>query len=106
MSWAIQYTEKAMDDLRGIYEYIAYNLFVPITAKKQVNTIMDEISKLDTNPHIFPLYKKEPWNSAGLRFFPVNNYVVFYIPNDTNNTISVIRIMYGGSNIESRLGNT
>ena len=74
----------ARDDLRGIYEYIAYNLFVPITAK-------------------FPLYKKEPWHSAGLRFFPVNNYVIFYIANETDNTISVIRIMYGGSNIEVRL---
>lgn len=103
MTWKIQYTEKAQDDLRGIYEYISYNLFVPMTAKKQVNAIMNEISKLDTNPHIFPLYKKEPWYSRGLRFFPVNNYIVFYMPNEADNTVAIIRIMYGGSNMEERL---
>ena len=105
MTWEIQYTEKARDDLRGIYEYIAYNFFVPMTAKKLVKNIMEDISKLDINPHIFPLYKKEPWFSRGLRFFMVKNYNVFYVPDESSNTVYIIRIMYGGRDIENELNN-
>jgi toxin ParE1/3/4 len=105
MSCNVEYTEIAESDLHGIYEYIAFNLLVPNTAKKQVSVIMDEISKLDENPFRFPVYKKEPWHSKGLRFFPVNNYVVFYLPDEEKNTVTVIRIMYGGRNIEEQLKN-
>lgn len=105
MSWNVYYTEKAENDLRGIYEYIAYSLFVPLTAKKQVAAIMEEISKLDENPLRFPVYKKEPWKSRGLRFFPVNNYMIFYLPNEDENTVTIIRIMYGGRNVEKQLNN-
>lgn len=103
MSWNVYYTEKAENDLRGIYEYIAYSLFVPQTAKKQVAAIMEEISKLDENPLRFPVYKKEPWKSKGLRFFPINNYMIFYLPNENEETVTIIRIMYGGRNIDKQL---
>lgn len=103
MSWNVYYTEKAENDLRGIYEYIAYNLFAPTTAKKQIATIMGEISKLDENPLRFPLYKNEPWKSRGLRCFPVNNYMIFYLPEEEKNIVTVIRIMYGGRNIDKHL---
>ncbi len=33
MSWEIVYTARAKRDLKNIYEYIAYNLLVPETAK-------------------------------------------------------------------------
>ena len=105
MSWNVYYTEKAENDLRGIYEYIAYALFEPLTAKKQVAAIMEKVSTLDENPLRFPVYKKEPWKSRGLRFFLVNSYIVFYMPDEEDNTVTVIRIMYGGRNIEKQLNN-
>ena len=103
MSWNVYYTEKAENELRGIYEYMAYSVVVPQTAKKQVAAIMEEISKLDENPLRFPVYKKEPWKSKGLRFFPVNNYMIFYLPNENEETVTIIRIMYGGRNIDKQL---
>lgn len=105
MSWNVFYTEKAENDLRAIYEYIAYSLLVPMTAKKQVKAIMGEISKLDENPLRFPLYKNEPWRSKGLRSFPVNNYMVFYMPDEVKKAVTVVRIMYGGRNIDKELNN-
>ncbi len=105
MSWNICYTEAAENDLRGIYEYIAFNLLVPDTAHKLLNDIMKEVSMLDENPLRFPVYKNEPWHSKGLRWFPVNNYIIFYLPTEENKTVTIIRIMYGGRNIEEQLNN-
>ena len=103
MTWNVSYAQRARNDLRGIYEYIAYNLFVPTTAKKQVRAIMEEISKLDENPLRFPIYRNEPWKSKGLRSFHVNNYMVFYMPDEAKRTVTIVRIMYGGRNIDKEL---
>lgn len=43
MKWIVKYTETAQDDLRGIYEYIAFNLLVPNTAHKQLRDIIKAI---------------------------------------------------------------
>ncbi len=103
MSYSVYYSKQAELDLRDIYEYIAYTLLVPDTAKKLVNKIMDEISELDEMPLRFPLYKNEPWKSRGLRTFSVGNYMVFYLPMEEKNIVSVIRIMYGGRDIQKQL---
>ena len=34
---------------------------------------------------------------------PVDNYVVFYIPNDERRVVNVVRIIYGGRNIAAQL---
>ncbi|MGM9974830.1 MAG: type II toxin-antitoxin system RelE/ParE family toxin [Clostridiaceae bacterium] len=106
MSWKIIYSAKARQDLRDIYEYIAYNLCVPEIAKGQAQRIMNEIRSLDKIPMRHRLYDSEPWHSQGLRFFPVDNYLVFYLPNESKNTVNIVRIMYGGRNISKQLYET
>lgn len=106
MSWDIVYTAKARRDLRNIYEYIAYDLLVPETAAGQTQRIMKSIRSLDWMPMRFQLYDEEPWHSAGLRFFPVDNYLVFYLPDETKNTVSIVRIMYGGRDVRRQLSET
>lgn len=103
MKWEVFYTEQAETDLRNVFEYIAFTLLVPGTAKKQVQRIMKEIAALDSMPFRYKLYHKEPWKSRGLRTFSVDNYLVFYMPDEEKNTVSVIRIMYGGRDIEKHL---
>lgn len=41
--------------------------------------------------------------SRGLRVLPVDNYVLFYIPNEENKVVIVVRVLYGGRNIEKEL---
>lgn len=103
MSWNIVYTAGARRDLRKIYEYIAQDLSAPETAAGQVQRIMREIRTLDEMPMRFRLYEEEPWRSEGVRFFPVDNYLVFYLPEEPGNTVSIIRIMYGGRDIRRQL---
>lgn len=106
MNWSIVYTAEARCDLRKIYEYIAYDLLVPETATAQTKRIMEEIRTLDSMPMRFRLYNEEPWQSAGLRFFPVNNYLVFYLPDEAKYTVNIVRIIYSGRDIRKQLEET
>ena len=35
--------------------------------------------------------------------FPVDNYLVFYIPDKNTKIVTVIRVMYGGRDIETEM---
>lgn len=95
-SWNVVYTEQAEIDLRDIYEYIAFSLLEPGTARKQIKRILDTVAKLNKMPNRHPLYQNEPWNSKGLRVLPVDNLLVFYLPVESRKAVVIIRIMYGG----------
>lgn len=103
MSFEVQYTARARQDLRNIYEYIAYDLLVPETAVRQAQRIMKEIRALNEMPLRYRLYDDEPWHSQGVRFFSVNNYLVFYLPDENKNTVQIVRIIYGGRDIKKQL---
>lgn len=106
MRYKIFYTAGAKCDLRGIYSYIAEELLVPDTAAGQVQRIMKEIRSLEEMPMRYRLYDDEPWHGLGLRFFPVDNYLVFYLPDESTDTVRIVRIMYGGRDIRRQLDGT
>jgi len=105
-TWQVVYSEQAEQDLRCIYEYVAFSLLAPKAAGKLTRRIMDEVAKLNQMPFRYQLYEKEPWHSKGLRVLPIDNYLVFYMPVESQKTAAVIRIMYGGRNIEEQLNRT
>ncbi|MBE5792551.1 MAG: type II toxin-antitoxin system RelE/ParE family toxin [Clostridiales bacterium] len=101
--WNVIYTEQAVQDLRDIYEYIAFNLLEPETAAKQVQRIMADITKLEMLPMRHQLYQRSPWKERGLRVLQTDNFLSFYLPLEQQNTVSVIRIMYGKRNVDAQL---
>lgn len=58
---------------------------------------------LNRMPMRFKEYEIEPWKSRGMRIMPVDNFVVLYIPNEETGIVNIIRVMYGGRNIDERL---
>lgn len=96
MTYDVQISGQADRDLRDIFEYIAFELLAPENAVGQLDRLEDAISKLDDMPEKFRRYGREPWRSRGFRVFPVDNYLVFYIPNTETKIVTVIRVMYGG----------
>jgi toxin ParE1/3/4 len=103
MKYKIVLTKQADTDLRGIYEYIAFNLLEPETAARQLGRIEKGILSLAEMPERFRAFEKEPWYSRGLRKMPVDNFIVFYIPNAEDQTVTVTRVMYGGMDIDKQL---
>lgn len=83
MKWTVSYSRDAKEDIRSIYSYIAFELLAPDTAANQYRRIAAAILKLEEMPMRFPLYKDEPWHSLGMRWFPVDNYLVFYFTDET-----------------------
>lgn len=103
MSWAVRYTAAAKHDFRIIYESIAYDLLAAEAAAKQTQRIMKRIHMLNEMPLRHRLYEDEPWRSQGVRFFPVDHYLIFYLPDEIEKTVSIIRIMYSGNDIHKQL---
>ncbi len=100
MRYQIFYTAGAKRDLRSIYSYIAEELLVPDTAAGQVQRIMKEIRSLDETR--YRLYDDEPWYSLGLRFFPVDNFLVFYLPDESASTVRIsVSCMVAGISVDS-----
>ncbi len=64
---------------------------------------MDAADSLESMPKRFRMYDREPWRSRGLRILPVDNYVVLYLPDEKAHVVTIIRIMYGGRDINSQL---
>ena len=95
MTYYIEYSSEARQDLYDIHKYIMNELMSPETASQQINRILNETDKLDVFPLRHQLYSDEPWNSKGIGFLPVDNYLVFYKIKEEENTVYILRIMYG-----------
>lgn len=103
MMFDVQISEQADNDLRGIFEYIAFELLAQENAAGQLDRLEEAISKLDHMPEKYRRYEREPWRSRGLRVFPVDNYLVFYIHDEETKIVTVIRVMYGGRDVDKEL---
>jgi Plasmid stabilisation system protein. len=103
MIFEVKITSQGETDLRGIYEYIAFELKVSMNAKNQIDRLEEAIKKLDTFPERYSRYPKEPWRSRGLRFMPVDNYLVYFIPDSNRGLVWIIRVMYRGRDVEHQL---
>lgn len=96
-------TQQADIDLRGIVEYIAFTLLEPEIAARQLARIEKGILSLEEMPERFRVYEEEPWHSRGLWQMPLDNFIVFYIPKADEKTVTTIRVMYGGRDIDEQL---
>ncbi len=103
MIFNVVYSAESRQDLRDIYEYIAYELLEPDTAAAQTGRIMKAVRSLEQMPMRYRHYEEEPWYSQGLRVLPVDNYLVFYLPDEVGATVSIVRIMYAGRDIKKQL---
>lgn len=103
MNYKINLTPKAQSDLNVIFKYIAFDLQSIQNAKGQLDRLEKAITSLEQMPERQRVYDKEPWRNRNLRIMTVDNYLVFYIPNNEERSVTVIRIMYGGRDIDSQL---
>ena len=94
------YSPEAVDDIKSIYRYIAYDIKSVRNAEAQINRIRSKISKLDLFPKKFVQVEWEPWASMGLHQMPVDNYLVYYLIKEREQLVIIVRIFYNGQNIE------
>ena len=103
MIYEVELSEQADSDLRGIFEYISFELQSPENASGQLDRLEEQILSLDTMPERYRKYEKEPWKRRGLRVLSVDNYVVLYIPDSDKKVVTILRVMYAGRDIDNQL---
>lgn len=96
--YTIQITGPAEKDLREIGRYISRELLKPETSKKVVSTIAKAINSLEEMPLRNALVADESLAYKGIRKIMVDNYIVFFNVSGENNTVTVVRILYGRRN--------
>ncbi len=103
MNWKIDYSESSKEDLKSIFNYITFELFSPEYAAGQVERIIKAIRKLEDFPYKHQVYDEEPWKSKKVRFMPVDNYSIFYLPKEESKKVFVVRIIYSGRDMKRQM---
>lgn len=98
--YRVEYSQEALVDIKSIYTYISQILHAPLTAIRQVNRIRKEIRDLEAFPTRYVLVEWEPWASMKMHRLPIDNYVVFYLVDEQAMAVKIVRIVYGGRNLE------
>ncbi|MCM1157340.1 MAG: type II toxin-antitoxin system RelE/ParE family toxin [Bacteroidales bacterium] len=71
-NYRVIYSPEALDDIRKIYSYIAFELQMPDTALNQVNRIRKEVRSLDFMPMRYSIVDWEPWKSMPAGIYQVD----------------------------------
>ncbi|XVG96627.1 type II toxin-antitoxin system RelE/ParE family toxin [Eubacteriales bacterium KG125] len=64
---------------------------------------MKSYKSLDEFPNRHRLCDYQEWKDKGLRVLPIENYLVFYIPDESSQMVKIYRIIYGKRDIENQL---
>jgi toxin ParE1/3/4 len=97
-SYRVYLTRYAMRDLRQAFSYITYELREPPAAKKLAERIKTSVMGLAELPFRHALVSDENLASQGFRQTMVDNYMIFYLVSEDDNTVTVVRILYGKRN--------
>jgi toxin ParE1/3/4 len=101
MIWNVQYGDEFLQDLQGIKAYISTVLQESQIAENLVDRIMDAADSLDQMPERYRLYEKG--RHPGIRTMAVGNYVVLYQLEQPKELVKILRVIYGGRDIEAQL---
>ncbi len=99
--YAVYYSPVAKDDLKSVYTYIAYTLLEKKIAADQTDRIRKEIRSLNVFPERYRLVDWEPWHQMGIRQVSIGNYVVYYRVDHEDKRVEIVRIFYGGQDVEA-----
>lgn len=99
--YAVQISEKALDDMEAIYRYIAEERLSPQTAMKRYDCIASAILKLAIFPERIKLMDTEAEGGMGLRQLVIGHYAAFFVIRE--NKVIVTRVLYAKSDMVRRL---
>jgi len=98
--YKIKFTPLAEEDLDQIYEYIVNKLFAETAANNLMEKIETGIMRLKQFPFSCSYVLDEALKIRGYRRFIVDNYIVFYLINKTEQQVVIMRILYGARDYE------
>ncbi len=95
MHYEVKLTSQAIGQVEEIVQYISKILLVPETARKWVDTLQSEISKLNCMPSRYSLTEEEPWHTKGIHKMPFKNFLVYYLIDEDKKVVWITAVIYG-----------
>lgn len=99
----VRYSPQAVEDLQSIYNYIAIDLFAPMTANKLICKIQKQVKELKEMPYRFSKFEGEVLTEFEIHKAIVDNYLIIYLVEDNSKTVVILRVVYAGMNIQVML---
>ena len=96
-NYHVKIMNRALQDLNGIYAYIARTLLEPKTALALVETLEQAIFTLETMPYRCPERKTGAYGGKCYRQLLVKNYTVIYRIDETAKDVIVVTVRYSPS---------
>lgn len=94
-SYRIRYTPLAYEDLDEIDTYITNTLCNEQAAERLLTEMEQSISQLRQFPRIGAEVEDAYLSAKGYRRLVVDNYLVFYLINEAQKAVVIMRILYG-----------
>ena len=101
MRYRILLTDAVHDDLREIKYHFNQILKSPDTGKTLLQKIKEGMKSLSHMPQRHTISDPE-LASMGIRAFPVNNYIIFYVI--SKKEVTVFRVIHGSRNWVELIG--
>ncbi len=101
--YIVEISETAKKDLENILKYLRYNLAGDIIADKYKLLFKQELKNLEDIAGSIPILSQELTGYNNIRKVNVRNYVIFYITDEENSKVFVLRIGHTFMNWEKYL---
>lgn len=102
-SYSLKFTPIASEDLDSIYSYISNNLSAPVAADNLLYKIENDILRLRDFPYSCSYVVDESLKARGYRKLIIDNYIVFYLINEMDKQVVIMRVLYGAQNYQEIL---
>ena len=94
MNYQIHITQAAENDINEAADYIAYSLMNVPAAERLLDEIEQEIPKLSEFANQHAVIDDPVLKSWGMRFLKIGNYLTFYIVNEREKKVHILRFLY------------
>ncbi len=101
--YEVVYLPKARTQLMDAAVYIATELTAPDAAENLLSAVDEQVAMLCTHPYRHPVYRVLHAMKHEIRFFPVKNYLVFYVVKEEQKKVEIWRFLHQRQNINKRL---
>ncbi len=101
--YKLKFTPKAEEDLDEIYNYITTKLFAETAAESLMDKIENAFMRLEKYPFSCSFVFDKPLKSRGYRKLIIDNYIAFYLVNESEKQVIIMRILYGVSDYQTFL---
>ena len=90
--YIVEISETAEQDLKDIISYLKYSLAGDIIADKYKLLFKQTLKELENIANSMPILSEELTGHKNIRKINVRNYLIFYIIDEDNSKVSILRI--------------